>query len=304
MVPRWRRPQLSTCPTPPSLASSLVTRWRFRWRSTSSFSASSTSLPAMYLTAIPGALFPIYVRHERSCVGSSGFSASPLTWVTATIRTFMTKSLGGILIRWLQLSSPQYPLGHMTLCSTDAQTSFNRALSWHTVQWGYHRDHAYTHQHVSSCVGSLRYMYYVSSKHNMIPSKKETAPGTTANSGTYLLQPHRTHQLKSQLRLQIISFIHYGGVTVCTVQWGCHGDYAEIMLTCIHISGVQSNMFTVQATAIQSSPLTSPRHWGQFLIISMGPDDHNEWFYAEGLAISTSNWNRQFVSAIAYLLFI
>ena len=85
---------------------------------------------------------------------------------------------------------------------------------------------AYTHQHVSSCVGSLRYMYYVSSKHNMIPSKKETAPGTTANSGTYLLQPHRTHQLKSQLRLQIISFIHYGGVTVCTVQWGCHGDYA------------------------------------------------------------------------------
>ena len=29
-------------------------------------------------------------------------------------------------------------------------------------------------------------------KHNMIPSKKETAPGTTANSGTYLLQPHRT----------------------------------------------------------------------------------------------------------------
>ena len=263
MVPRWRRPQLGTCSTLPSLASSLVTRWRFRWRSTSSFSASSTSLPAMYLTAInPGALFPIYVRYERSCVGSSGFSASPLTWVTATIRTFMTKSLGGILIRWLQLSSPQYPLGHMTLCSTDAQTSFNRALSWHTVQWGYHRDHAYTHQHVSSCVGSLRYMYYVSSKHNMIPSKKETAPGTTANSGTYLLQPHRTHQLKSQLRLQIISFIHYGGVTVCTVQWGCHEDYAythqRSPVQHVHSS---SDSNTVIATDITSPLRAVPDHF-------------------------------------------
>ena len=36
------------------------------------------------------------------------------------------------------------------------------------------------------------------------------------------------------------------------------GAATGIML--VHISGVQSNMFTVQATTIQSSPLTSPRH--------------------------------------------
>ena len=186
------------------------------------------------------------------------FSASPLTWVTATIRTFMTKSLGGILIRWLQLSSPQYPLGHMTLCSTDAQTSFNRALSWHTVQWGYHRDHAYTHQHVSSCVGSLRYMYYVSSKHNMIPSKKETAPGTTANSGTYLLLTccNHTGRTSSRASCGYKSSRLYTTAGLPSAQ--SSGAATGIML--IHISGVQSNMFTVQATAMQSSPLTSPRH--------------------------------------------
>jgi hypothetical protein len=111
-------------------------------------------------------------------------------------------------------------------------------------------------------VGSLRYMYYVSSKHNMIPSKKETAPGTTANSGTYLLQPHRTHQLKSQLRLQIISFIHYGGVTVCTVQWGCHGDYAythqRSPVQHVHSS---SDSNTVIATDITSPLRAVPDHF-------------------------------------------